>query len=531
VDSTLIRDAMIGMGWLRDKGWHVKRRIDHVGFPRWAAIAGLAALVVIGGVSLVLALRWPFTQAAVIATLQEKFSSTVEFKTFRGTYLTPGCIAEGVTFRLNDDPNAAPFATVEKLTIEGGYFGFFTSPKRIGRIKVEGLRVLVPSASGRATISREEAAPTGDRLIIGEIVADGAVVQFVSEKNPATALQFEVHKLRLDSVTNGRPMSFHAIVLNPEPPGEVSADGQLGPLKANDFAHIALSGSYGFRHANLGAFPGIAGTLSSNGTFGGVLGQIDVEGATDVPDFQVTTSGHPVHLNVQFHAVVNGANGDVALPLVHAQFEKTSMVLQGQVAGRAGGVGKTVSLAVTEATGRIEDWLHLFASSNRPGLTGSMNFAANVAIAFEQERFLDGVALQGDFAIDTMRFTRSQTQENVNLLSQRAEGEKADGDPASVISNLKGHIEITKGIARFSTLSFGVPGALAQMHGTYGLQNEQIDLHGALQLDARLSKGSTGIKSLLLTVVEPFLKKQDAGEIVPVRLTGSYTHPSYGMDY
>src|SRR5579862_5443672 len=160
-------------------------------------MAGLSALVVIGLVSLVLALRWPFTQAAVIAALQEKFSSTVEFKTFRGTYLTPGCIAEGVTFRLNDNPSAPPFATVEKLTIEGEYFGFFTSPKRIGRVKVEGLRVLIPPPSGRASLTGGEAPPDSD-LIIGEIVADGAVVQFASDNNPAPRLQFEVHQLRLD---------------------------------------------------------------------------------------------------------------------------------------------------------------------------------------------------------------------------------------------------------------------------------------------------------------------------------------------
>jgi len=61
--------------------------------------------------------------------------------------------------------------------------------------------------------------------------------------------------------------------------------------------------------------------------------------------------------------------------------------------------------------------------------------------------------------------------------------------------------------------------------------NEQVNLHGTLQVDTRLSKESTGIKSLLLKVVEPFLKKKGAGEVVPVKLTGSYTHPSYGIDY
>ena len=83
----------------------------------------------------------------------------------------------------------------------------------------------------------------------------------------------------------------------------------------------------------------------------------------------------------------------------------------------------------------------------------------------------------------------------------------------------------------FSTLSFSVPGALAKFHGTYSLMNEQINLHGTLQVDARLFKGSKGITSFLLKAVEPFLKKKGAGEVVPIKLTGSYTQPFYGIDY
>ena len=502
---------------------------------RWIMIAGLSVLVVIGTLFALLASRWLFTQDAVITALQERFSSTVEFKTFRDTYLTPGCVAEGVVFRNDNDRNAPPLATAKKLTIQGGYIGLFTSPKRIGRVEVEGLRVLVPSRSGRTDFGNAEMPGAGhttqSALIIGEIVADGAVVQFASDTNPTEPLEFDIRQLRLDSVADDRPISFHATLLNPEPPGEVHADGQLGPLKPGDFNHIALSGSYEFQHANLSVFRGIAGILSSDGKFNGVLDHIDVEGATDVPDFQVTRSGHPVHLNTQFHAVVNGTDGDVALQSVYAQFEKTTVASRGEVAGKPTETSKTVSIDITEAQGRIEDWLRLFAKSNRPDLTGAMNFRARVAFPFDQRQFLNEVTLQGDFAIDTMRFTRLQTQENVNNLSQRAEGEKEDDDAERVISNLKGHAELKDGIVTFPSLSFSVPGALAQMHGTYGLMNEQINLHGTLQVDVRLSKGSTGMKSFLLKVAEPFLKKKGAGEVVPVKLTGTYTHPSYGIDY
>jgi hypothetical protein len=400
---------------------------------------------------------------------------------------------------------------------------------------VEGLRVLVPPRSERTNAGNKGVLHPSDSkqsaLVIGEIIAEGAVVEFASDEHRTEPLKFDIHRLTLDSVADDRPMSFHASLLNPEPPGEIQTDGQFGPLRQGDFGQIALSGSYTFLHANLGVFPGIAGTLSSQGTFNGVLGHIDVEGASDTPNFQLKTSGHPVHLHSQFHAIVNGTDGNVGLQLVRAQFERTSVVSRGEIAGRPGVRGKVASIEITESEGRVEDWLRLFIGSDPPPLTGPMNFRATVVIPSRQREFIEEVNLQGDFGIDTMRFTRSETQKDVNNLSQRARGEKEDDDPASVVSNVKGHVVLEGGIGTFSTLSFSVPGALAHLHGTYGLLNEQINLHGSLQLDARLSRGSKGVRSLLLKSVEPFLKKKAAGEIVPIKITGTYAHPAYGVDY
>jgi hypothetical protein len=139
------------------------------------------------------------------------------------------------------------------------------------------------------------------------------------------------------------------------------------------------------------------------------------------------------------------------------------------------------------------------------------------------------VNLQGDFGIDAS-FMRSTTQKKVDNLSQLAEGEKENDDPASVVENLKGHVALKDAIATLSDLSFSVPGALAHVHGTYGLLTERIDLHGTLQVDNKLSKGSNGAKSVLVKFMEPFLKKKNAGEIVPIKISGTFSHPSYGLD-
>jgi hypothetical protein len=284
-------------------------------------------------------------------------------------------------------------------------------------------------------------------------------------------------------------MSFHATLQNAKPPGEIRTDGQFGPLQPENVGHAVLSGSHTLQHADLGVFPGIGGTLSSTGKFNGVVEHIEVDGSTDTPDFQVTRSDHAVHLKTQLHAIVNGVDGDVALRLVQAQFEGTSVASQGKVAKKASSEGKTVSLGATELQGRIEDWLRLLSKADRPALTGAMTFRAQVLVPPGNRDFIERVNLQGDFGIDPVSFTRPTTQEKVGNLSQVAQGRKESEDPASVVGHLKGHVVLKDAIVTFSDLSFSVPGALAQMHGTYGLLKEQVNLHGTLQVDNKLSKG------------------------------------------
>jgi hypothetical protein len=498
---------------------------------RGMKVGGLLVLVVIGSAMVLMAKRWPFTRDTIVSVLERRFSSTVGLRTFHGTYFPPGCVAEGVIFRRNRDRDAPPIATIEKLTIQGSYLGFFRIPKRIPRVAVEGLHLFVsPGSEETGNSARPTGSPERLAVILGEITADGAVVEIASGKPGSESLKFEVHKLTLNSVGDDRPMSFHAALLNPKPPGEIRTDGQFGPLRPQDVGHTMVSGSYVFERADLGVFSGIGGTLASTGKFKGLLERIEVEGNTDAPDFEVTRSHHAVDLKTQFHAIVNGMDGDVFLQSVQAQFGRTSLVTRGEVAKKAVSEGKTVSLGATEPQGWIQDWLRLLSKADRPALNGAMNFSAQVLVPPGKGNFIKRVELQGDFGIDAVSFTRPTTQKKVDNLSRLAEGEKENDDPVSVVENLKGHVALKDAIATLSDFSFSVPGALAHVHGTYGLLTEKVDLHGTLQVDNKLSKGSSGAKSVLVKLVEPFLKKKSAGEIVPIKISGTFSHPSYGLD-
>ena len=87
-----------------------------------------------------------------------------------------------------------------------------------------------------------------------------------------------------------------------------------------------MQGNYSFRHADLSTLKGIGGILSSTGEYAGTLDDIVVDGSTDTPDFRIASSGHPVPLHTDFHAIVDGTSGDTYLKPVKATVLDLSLI-------------------------------------------------------------------------------------------------------------------------------------------------------------------------------------------------------------
>ena len=496
-------------------------------------VCGALAMVVICLAGIVaLALRWPLSREAVLKELEDESQSRVEVGAFHGTYFPrPGCVLERLTFQHNPKPGSPPLITVQRLRIEGSFSGLFT--RRVRRIRAEGMRILIPPRGSDEYFQTPKRSP----FVIDDLVADGATLEVASREADKRPLKFSFHNFALSDVGSNGAASFHATLSNPEPPGEITTAGKFGPWSEDDVGKTAVSGDYLFQQADLGVFRGIAGLLSSSGRFSGVLDRIEVQGLTDTPRFTVSSSSHQVQLRTQFSALVNGKNGDTFLQKVEATFWKTTVWSEGSVAGRAGQPGKTGAVELGAKDGRIQDILLLFARSERAPMSGTVSFHAKVFIPPGRRPFLEKVELDGDFGIDAGSFTKSDTQEGVNHLSQGALSEEehhkteTEGDdPETVLSGLKGHVLLRDGTARFSHLSFSVPGALAQLQGTYNLITEKIDLRGTLKTDSEPSNTTHGMKALILKVLDPFFKKKHAGYMMPVKITGTYEHPSFGLD-
>jgi hypothetical protein len=466
---------------------------------------------------------WPFQQKPVVQSLEEASDSKLRIRTFHRTYFPfPGCELEGLQFNHGSN-NSKPLITIERLIIRGSYLGILF--RHLTRITAENMHISIPRFGSGETFHT-----TPSKITIDEIVANGTVLEFALHKPDQQPLRFEIHDALLRDVGWNGPLSYSVKVHNPEPPGEITASGKFGVWNINDPGQTPVSGEYKFVQADLSVYHGIAGVLSSVGKFGGVLAHVDITGSTDTPDFAVHSGGHRVQLTTEFNAYVDATRGDTFLKRVDAHFWRTHVVAQGSIAGSSGGPGKTALIDLSVSNGRIEDLLRLFVKADRPPMSGSVTLHAKTEIPPGDRPFLEKVKLRGGFGVEAGTFSQPDTQASVNKLSAGAEGEKDGSDPETVLTDLTGQVGLRNYTASFSDLSFGVPGAVSRLHGTYNLISHKIDLHGHLQVDTKISNTTSGAKAMLLKMMDPFFKKKPKGEVLPVRISGTYEHPSFGLD-
>jgi hypothetical protein len=513
---TLVTDVLTSSSQSTDRD-----RSGKPGSRRIVLFLSVTAAVIFIAV-LALSVWWPFREQSIVQNLQEASDSHVKVGALHSTYFPyPGCILENVVF--TRDSNAKPLITVQKLTLQGTYAGILA--RHLKSITADGMRISVPPfGTGPAFHT------TRSPITIGQIVTRDAILEFVSSNADGEPLRFDIHEADLRDVGWKEPLTYRVNLHNPKPPGEISASGKFGVWDQQDAARTPVSGEYKFERADLGVFEGIAGTLSSAGKFNGTLGHIDISGATDVPDFNVKSGVNHVDLKAEFSAYVDAIHGDTFLKRVDAYFQKMHMVAQGSIA-RSEGKGRVALIELSTRNGRIEDLLRLFSHQKNAPMAGAVTLTAKVTIPSGKQRFLRKVILRGNFGIGGGEFSNPSTQEGIDKLSAGARGEKDNSDPATVLSDLKGQVILENGIGNFTDLSFGVPGAAASMHGTYDLISHKIDLRGQMQVDSKISNTTSGGKALVLKMMEPFFKKHKQGEIVPVRISGTYNSPTFGLDF
>jgi hypothetical protein len=488
----------------------------------------LLAMIVLIAIGLGIAGRSlsPLLRSRATAACEKYFNGQVKFATLNIAFSPEPVISgTGLTISLSGQASDPALIFIKRFSARVGFIGVLRRPIHLSAVYLDGLRITIPRGpAAHEELSGKKGAPA---LLIDYAKADGATLIILPKKQGSNPLEFDLHNLVLRNAGSDGAMTFQAALTNAKPPGEILTTGKFGPWQAEDPRATPVSGKYEFSGADLSVFKGIEGTLSSQGSFQGKLEHIDVSGQTETPNFALKISGNRFDLKTQFQATVDGTDGNTYLHPVSGQFGHSSVEAQGKVEGLPGS-GKTVALDATVNNGRLEDMLRL-AVSGQPAMTGTVSFHSNLVIPPGKEDIAEKLCMDGKFNVGAALFSNAQAQEKVDDLSKRGQGHPKAEDQ-TVASDFSGQFHLDEGAIHFQRLGFSVPGVTVQLDGTYGLETAKLDFEGTARLEAKLSQTTTGFKSFLLKAADPFFKKGSSHAVIPIKIGGTPTSPSFGLD-
>jgi len=500
--------------------------------PVWRRLLWVAAglLVLLGiGMAILASHLTPIVRARALDMLRSRFDSEAEMGDLQVS-LTHGIAVSGkrLVLRHHGRTDVPPLLEIDEFSGEMGWLSLFGKPWHIRQITLKGLSIHIPPKEKR--IEEPKKKRRDIPVIVDELLSDNAELDLLPGNPEKPVHQFLIHHLIMHSVGLGHSAPFKASLSNAVPPGEITTEGHFGPWQPEDPGQTPLAAKYKFESADLGVFRGISGILSSEGKFGGILENIDVDGQTTTPDFTLSIAGHPVLLKTDFEATVDGTNGDTLLHPVIAQFLNTTLVCNGGIVKAYQAKGREIVLDVKTNHARLEDLLRLAVKSDRPPMTGAVNLATKFDLPPGNGEIVDRLKLDGTFGIGSAEFTDAGIREKLESLSRRGQGKPQDEDAGSAVSQLKGSFVLRGGQISFRNLTFGVSGAAVELAGTYGLRDEKLDFHGTLRLKAKLSQTISGFKSFLLKPFDPFFRKNGV-TVLPIKVTGTRDQPTFGLDF
>ena len=474
-------------------------------------------------------------RARTEAYLRARFQSDVHFTHF-DIYLfpRPKITIDGLTLRLKGRTDVAPLIQIQRVSFTASLPDVLRKRYTIESVQLDGLQIHIPpkGSGARPRISGTDVDLAKKYpILIKEIHATNGLLSILRDDPKKPPRDFPIQQVVVKNFSFDDPASFHAQLTNPVPEGQIDCAGEFGPWQADEPRHTPVNAKFTFNNANMGTIKGLEGTLSSSGKFSGPLDFLNVEGSTDVPNFNLHISGHPVALHTEYTAIVDGTNGNVILKPVIAHFRHTTLIVNGEVADMTPEKGRTILLSVASTAARIEDLLFLTVKFDKPIMNGDAKISAKLDIGEGNRDIIQRMTVDGQFGVADAHFTSPGVQDKIDSFSRRGQGHPQDTDIENVVSGLAGNFRMAGGSIDFSKLSFKVTGADVELSGTYGLDEGQIDFHGKLLLDAKLSQTTTGTKSFLLKAVDPFFKGKNGGSEVPIKITGTKDHPVYGLDF
>jgi len=519
----------------RDGGDSAKRR----GVWGWIAMCLLLAFVVLAAVGEVLVHRAAtILKGRVVETLRARFDSHVELDELRVSVLR-GLEVSGNGLRIYppDDVVAAgatkPLISLGQFSFHSDVIGLFLKPTHVGVVHVSEMTIEIPPRQMREQGAPRRKRPDKIKIVVQEIVIDHSRLILETDKPNKEPKEFDLDLVVLRDVGQARPWDYNATLVNAIPRGNIHAVGTFGPWNNETPGDSTVTGRYTFDHVDLNTIKGIGGLLSSIGEFSGRLNRIEVDGATQTPNFSLDTAHHAMPLVTKFHAVVDGTSGDTYLQPVEARLAGSEFMCSGAVTN-VRGKGHIIDLNVDVPNGKIEDFLNLAVKTVPPVMTARVETKAKLHIRPGPESVSRKIELQGEFKLRQIHFTNPKTEDKVDMLSLRAQGhpEEAKRGAADVSSRMVGQFKMADRRLTFSRLDYSLPGAEVNLSGVYSLDGKTFEFRGDVRTKAELSQMvASWWKSWILKPADPFFKKPGAGAVIPVKVTGTKSAPRFGIDF
>ena len=524
-------------------------------FEVCAVLAVVACCVFLGVAEYVLHHAGPILRERIAETLAARFGVPVELDRVEIS-LFRGIAVDGYGLRIPSGRTVAnsppdPLMAVQHFAFRTSWRGVLHEPTHVAGVRVEGMEIHIPPASRRGQLSAmsltQEAlsSPTAkarNLFAVDELRCRDVTLILETDQPRKDPLVFRIASVDLRNIGPGQAMVYEAALTNPKPAGVIHAAGHFGPWggaghasgRTADPGQTPVDGEYTFDHAEMSSIRGLRGTLSSTGRFAGVLNRMMVDGSTEIPDFALDISDHPLPLHTDFHAVVDATSGDTFLEPVHARLAGSEFTTSGRIV-KVKGQGHDIALDIDIVNGRIEDFLRLATKTNPPLLHGSLSMKAKLHIPPGRARVAMKMGMSGMFQIGDAVFNNARLQDRMDKLSARAQGHpeevRAAGEDRrrDVRSHLGASFTLGRGVLSVTDVHYSLPGATMLLNGVYSMDGRLFEFKGHVRTEATASEMVGGWKGMLLKPLDRYLQKGGAGVELPVVISGTEGDMQVGL--
>lgn len=512
----------------------------------------------------------PYIKEQAINYLAKRFDSQVEIGrlsvniphipalqlvTRRGAGVVAEVTGEDIVLRHKGRTDIPPMFRMKRFRFSADLGRVFDPAKRVALVHLDEMEINIPPKGERPSLGSKpddaepkkvknddgkaivaapappepdaDAEKTG--VLIEQVSITRSMLRILPRTKDRKPLEFDLQDIVLDSVQMSESLNYRAKLTNPKPPGQIYSKGAFGPWNAESPSDTPLSGDFDFNNADLGVFSAIGGTLQSRGTFEGSLGSVQAKGEATVPDFRLKMAGNPVHLYTRYEVEVDGTNGNTILKPVRARLNTTEFTTSGGVIKHDGDEKRTIDLDVNMPNGEMIDLLRL-ATKNKPFMSGRINMVSRIRIPPLSGKVKEKLRLAGKFSIKNGQFLQESIQDKVDTLSRKGQGQPKEMSIDNVFSDMSGEFNMADQEITLKNLAFAVPGSKVKLDGSFDMHSDQLDFHGALMLDAKVSQTMTGWKRWALKPVDPFFKKNGAGTYLKIKVVGTAKEPKFGLD-